>query len=88
MAAYRFIVTGRVQGVGYRYFALQEARALGITGFARNEPDGSVQVVAEGADDALQAFEGRLQEGPAFSAVSSVERTAIEARGDGGFDIR
>ena len=88
MAAYRFTVTGRVQGVGYRYFVLQQARALGITGFARNEGDGSVQVVAEGPDDALAVLEQRLREGPAFSAVSSVEREAIEDRGDGGFDIR
>jgi len=88
VAAYRFTVRGRVQGVGYRYFALQQARGLGVTGFARNEPDGSVQVVAEGSQDALETLEERLRQGPAFSAVSSVEREPIESRGDSGFDIR
>lgn len=88
MAAYRFTVTGRVQGVGYRYFVLQQARGLGITGFARNEADGSVVVVAEGPEDALESLGQRLREGPSFSAVGSVEREAIESRGDSGFDIR
>ncbi len=44
----RFIVRGRVQGVGYRYFARKSAESLGLTGFARNLADGSVEVVAEG----------------------------------------
>ncbi|HEY7509386.1 MAG TPA: acylphosphatase, partial [Vicinamibacteria bacterium] len=47
MAAYRFVVHGRVQGVGYRYFVQREADARGVTGFVRNLPDGSVEVVAE-----------------------------------------
>ena len=88
MAAHRYIVAGRVQGVGYRYFVLQEARALGVTGFARNQPDGSVEVVAEGSDDSLKQLEERLREGPSFSSVSEVERQSIDARGDSDFHIR
>jgi acylphosphatase len=88
MAAYRYVVAGRVQGVGYRYFVLREAESLGVTGFARNLPDGRVEVVAEGSEPALQAFEERLQEGPAFASVAGLERTSISPRGDGSFHIR
>ena len=88
MAAYRFVVQGRVQGVGYRYFALRQAEALGLTGFARNRADGAVEVVAEGDEGALGDLESCLREGPAFSEVASVEREPIEPRGDAGFHIR
>jgi acylphosphatase len=88
VAANRYIVVGRVQGVGYRYFVLRQAEALGLTGFARNRPDGSVEVVAEGSEELLAQFEKSLGEGPSFSAVTSVEREAIAPRGDSGFQIR
>jgi acylphosphatase len=88
MSAYRYLVNGRVQGVGYRYFVLREAEALGITGFARNLPDGKVEVVAEGPDEALASFEGRLRQGPAFATVTGVERVDSLPRGDDGFHIR
>lgn len=88
MAAYRYLVHGRVQGVGFRYFALREAQALGLSGFARNLPDGRVEVLAEGPEAALGVFESRLREGPAFSSVGGVERSLIPARGDQGFQIR
>lgn len=88
MAANRYIVVGRVQGVGYRYFVLRQAEVLGVTGFARNRPDGSVEVVAEGSDELLAQLEERLREGPSFSTVTNVEREAIGPRGDSGFHIR
>jgi acylphosphatase len=88
MASYRYLVRGRVQGVGYRYFVQREADALGATGFVRNLPDGSVEVVAEGSDGVLAQLEARLREGPSFARVSDVERLAIAARGDHGFHIR
>ena len=53
MVSCRFTVRGTVQGVGYRYFVLKQADALGVAGFARNLPDGSVEVVAEGTESAL-----------------------------------
>ena len=87
MAAYRYLVRGRVQGVGYRYFVMREAGALGVSGFARNLPDGSVEVVAEGGDEVLVAFEGRLREGPSFARVTDLDRAAIAPRGDQGFHI-
>jgi acylphosphatase len=88
VASYRFVVQGRVQGVGYRYFVLQQAEALGINGYARNCPDGTVEVVAEAPDEALRDFEGRLREGPAFARVEGLQRAAIAPRGDQGFHIR
>src|SRR5438128_950455 len=84
----RLQVTGRVQGVGYRYFVMREADALGVSGFARNLPDGSVEIVAEGDDPTLAAFEDRLRKGPSFARVSNVDRAAIAPRGDAGFHIR
>jgi acylphosphatase len=88
MPAYRYIVQGRVQGVGYRYFVRRQAEVLGVTGYARNRPDGSVEVVAEGPEEALRDFEARLREGPDFASVKGLDRAAIEDRGDNGFSIR
>ena len=88
MVAYRYVVTGRVQGVGYRYFVLKQASALGAAGFARNLPDGAVEVIAEGPETVLRDLEERLREGPAFAAVTAVEREAVAPRGSAGFHIR
>ena len=88
MAAFRYLVRGRVQGVGYRYFVSREAEALGVSGFARNLPDGTVEVLGEGAAEALARFEDKLRSGPAFSAVETVERQAVTPRGAEGFHIR
>ena len=88
MAAYRYVVEGRVQGVGYRYFVLRQADALGVSGYARNRPDGSVEVVAEGDVAVLADFEARLREGPSFAEVANVEREEVAERGSEGFHIR
>jgi acylphosphatase len=88
MAAYRYLVQGRVQGVGYRYFVQREADMLGVTGFVRNLADGRVEVVAEGEDETLARLEARLKEGPSFASVESVDRAAIAPRGDSGFHVR
>jgi acylphosphatase len=88
MGAYRYLIRGRVQGVGYRYFVMREAGSLGVSGFARNLPDGTVEVVAEAADEVLQEFEGRLRAGPSFAHVTALDRSAIAPRGDQGFHIR
>ena len=88
MLTFRYRITGRVQGVGYRYFALSEAHALGVFGYAKNLPDGSVEVVAEGRDEAVLSFEARLREGPAFSRVEIVDKAPLAPRGDQDFHIR
>ena len=65
-------VRGRVQGVGYRVFALREASFLGLDGFVANESDGSVRVVAEGTRQALDLLVERLEEGPPAGIVERV----------------
>lgn len=68
-----FRVSGRVQGVGFRWYVRQRADRLGLHGTVRNVPDGSVEVVAEGPHDALEELVRRLANGPPASAVASVE---------------
>jgi acylphosphatase len=74
--------------VGYRYFVLRHAEELGVAGYARNQPDGTVEVVAEGAEAALSKLEKRLQEGPSFAHVSGVDKQPIAERGASGFHVR
>ncbi|HEY7412330.1 MAG TPA: acylphosphatase [Vicinamibacteria bacterium] len=88
MPAYRYLVRGRVQGVGYRYFVLRQAESLGVSGFVRNLPDGRVEVVGEAPHDTIVTFEARLREGPAFALVEALDRETLAARGDAGFHIR
>ena len=87
----RFLVSGVVQGVGFRWFVARHARALGLTGFARNLPDGRVEVVAAATDAAaLARLEERLRAGPAHARVEGVEREdqIAAAVPPGSFDIR
>ena len=85
----RASVNGAVQGVGYRYFAIRTARALGVSGFVRNERDGSVTVTAEGRRDVLDSLLGSLKEGPARGLVKEVNVDWTEATGEfSGFDVR
>ena len=72
MRVQRYLIEGRVQGVGFRYFALRSARRLGLAGYVRNLPDGSVEAVARGSDEALTAFEAGLRQGPPGSRVDAV----------------
>jgi len=73
MAAKRFLVRGRVQGVGFRWFVLREAETLQLRGFARNLHDGSVEVVAAGSEGALAQFGQTLARGPAMARVERVD---------------
>lgn len=88
----RFVVAGVVQGVGYRWFAARHARALGLSGFARNLADGRVEVVAAGEDaTAIARLEELLRAGPAHARVDGVEReepVAAEEVPPRSFDIR
>ena len=70
--ARRYVITGRVQGVGYRLFVRDAGRREGLFGHVRNLPDGRVEVEAEGADDALGRFEAALWRGPALARVDDV----------------
>ncbi len=83
------VVRGHVQGVGFRWFVEREAAALRLDGWVANQPDGSVEVVAEGAAELLDRLVLTLWEGPAGAAVSAVEVRLEPARGNIlGFAIR
>ena len=87
--ARRFIVSGRVQGVGFRYFALDAARRDGLQGYVTNRDDGSVEAVAVGEAGALERFERALRRGPSRSRVEQVMVDDITPRlMDTGFEIR
>lgn len=77
MRRVRFVVTGRVQGVGYRWFVKAEAVPLGLTGWIRNRTDGAVEGEVEGREDAIDALEACLEVGPASAIVTNVEITEI-----------
>jgi acylphosphatase len=81
-------VRGRVQGVGYRFFALRESRDLGLDGWVANQADGAVRVVAEGPRASLEALVTRLEAGPPAGWVDAVQVRWEPARGIGpGFRI-
>ena len=83
------VVYGVVQGVGYRWFVQREAARLGLVGWTANRADGSVEVVAEGPEGALEALLAALQLGPASASVSRVEVHHEPARGQlVGFTVR
>jgi acylphosphatase len=82
--ARRFLVRGRVQGVGFRWFVEREAYLFSIKGWVRNNPDGSVEVLAMGSRDQLRGFRARLEQGPRAARVDGVEET--EAKPVAGLD--
>ena len=87
--ARRFLVSGRVQGVGYRYFALDAARREGLHGYVTNNDDGTVEAVAEGEADAVERFERALRRGPSHSRVERVTVDDVTPTAIGsGFEIR
>jgi acylphosphatase len=87
-AARRFVVKGRVQGVGYRYFAIRAAAQCGVVGTVRNQPDGSVEAIAEGSEDAVTEFGRELARGPSYGHVTSIEETNLAPTGRyRGFDV-
>ncbi|HOX20854.1 MAG TPA: acylphosphatase [Gemmatimonadales bacterium] len=81
MKRIRFVVTGRVQGVGFRWFVKAEARPLGLTGWVRNREDGAVEGEVEGRDDALEALIPCLEEGPSSAIVTNVKISEISDDG-------
>jgi acylphosphatase len=86
--AKRYVVRGRVQGVGFRWFVEREAHMLGIAGWVRNNHDGSVEVLAQGTRDQLSGLHGRLREGPRAARVDAVEVSdATPAQGLSSFRI-
>lgn len=72
----RYLVSGRVQGVGFRQFVAEEASRLAIAGWVRNLPDGRVEAEAEGNAEEISRFEQILARGPALSRVDQVQTVA------------
>ena len=67
------VVRGRVQGVGFRWFVRESAHRLGLSGWVRNLPDGSVEVAADGDAESIEVFRGALREGPAGASVAQID---------------
>lgn len=74
MIQYEIQITGRVQGVGYRYFVLQKAKEFGITGWVKNTVDGGVLAVAQGEEAVLETFIDFLQIGPTRARVDRISK--------------
>ncbi len=84
----RYVVRGKVQGVGFRYFARREAEFLSLGGSVRNREDGTVEIFAEGPPETLDSFGRRLRQGPPAGSVTSCEsEPAAFEPADGQFQI-
>ena len=86
--ARRYIISGRVQGVGFRFFTEEAALLEGIDGWVRNLPDGRVEVAAEGDGEAMDRFERALRHGPPGARVDDVDVTENVPSGARGFRSR
>ena len=81
------VVSGWVQGVGFRWSVSREARRLGVRGWVRNRSDGTVEVVAEGPEDAVAALVAWCRSGPGDAQVTGVDVTDEAPEGLSGFEI-
>jgi acylphosphatase len=86
--AKRWRISGRVQGVGFRYFVQREASRLNLNGWVRNLADGSVEVYAAGARDRLDKLAAALRSGPPLAEVTHVEESAAPPEALSGFSVR
>ena len=75
-------IRGRVQGVGFRMYAMEEAERLGLTGWVRNQYDSSVEAVAEGTEVALKEFEQWCSQGPPAARVTGADANYSNATGE------
>lgn len=78
MKTWKIRVLGRVQGVGYRYFTLAAAKRLSLKGWVKNNSDGSVGIIAQGEEGAINLFIHELYEGPLMASVEKVETEILE----------
>jgi acylphosphatase len=82
------IAHGRVQGVFFRDSTRREAERRGVAGWARNTPDGTVEVVLEGDEDAVEAMVAFLRDGPGHASVSRLDVASEPPEGSQGFSVR
>lgn len=85
--ALHILVSGRVQGVGFRAWAAHEATRLGLTGQVRNKPDGNVEILAEGPPDTLERFCERLEAGNGLSRTEQIQKKRVQPQGYTRFSI-
>jgi acylphosphatase len=71
--ARRYVISGRVQGVGFRFFTEAAASREGLHGWVRNSPDGSVEILAEGEAEAMERFDRQVRHGPPHARVGHVQ---------------
>ena len=89
MKTIRYVVSGRVQGVGFRYFVWQHAEIMGLDGWVFNRADGTVEAVIRGTESQHLQIRARLEEGPRFAIVESiVEGDTSDSVSASGFEIR
>ena len=84
----RILVSGRVQGVGYGAWTAEQARSLGIDGWVRNRRDGTVEILAAGHEESVDALAGRCREGPRMARVDSVSVVPCDEEAPEGFEQR
>jgi acylphosphatase len=84
----RFVIGGRVQGVGFRWFTVEQADVEGLSGFVRNLPDGRVEAIVEGDAESVDRLERALRRGPRGARVDAFEVEPLEPAGYRGFGIR
>ena len=86
---YAVTVSGRVQGVGFRFFTREWAHAYGLTGWVRNDPGGSVSMEVQGTEERIAAFLEQLRQGPLMSKVTAIKQNEIpRLDGESDFIIR
>ena len=78
LIARKYVISGQVQGVGFRYFAQRSAARHQVRGYVRNLEDGRVEAIAQGPDKNVEAFKHDLTAGPRFSQVDEVEEIVLE----------
>lgn len=90
LLACRWLIAGRVQGVGFRWYTIRKAEECGVAGWVRNLPDGRVEAVAKGKRDSIAAFDAVLRRGPRLSDVENVDKVDIphETVSDKSFHVR
>lgn len=88
MKTSRYLISGKVQGVGFRRFVQKHAMALGVNGWTRNLIDDRVEVHAQGSDEQIKALAEKLGRGPMFSVVEKVAASELDAETMTGFEIK
>jgi acylphosphatase len=86
--ALRLVIRGRVQGIGYRWWAMQQAEMLGLSGWVRNRRDGSVELLAIGSETACAQLAAACAYGPPAASVTAVESSPAEDDGSRRFEAR